>query len=103
MASAESPTVRSLKIKPSVMSCEEEVGIAEDLLVLSMFKEASDASKTILDRLTYAAREPHSVTRKRAAFVWMQAEFAIGSLAQSWQYLEQAFQDDVSTDVATVW
>ena len=82
---------------------EAEVAIAEDLLVLSMFKEAAESSKSLLDRLIYSTAKETGELRKRAAFVWLQAEFATGALQQSWTYLRQAFQDDIGLDLATVW
>ncbi len=103
MALVQEADVGSPKPNLPRMSCEEEVGIAEDLLVLTMFKEAAVASKTTLERLLYSPKDKQNALRKRAAFVWMQAEFATGSLEHSWQHLEQFFHDDVGADVATVW
>ena len=85
------------------MPCEAEVALAEDLLVLSMFEKAAEASKALLDRLMYSSARHIEEVRKRAAFVWLQAEFANGGLQHSWRYLQQAFQDDIGLDLATVW
>ncbi|KAK9838434.1 hypothetical protein WJX84_010820 [Apatococcus fuscideae] len=51
----------------------------------------------------YCAKSKKVEVRKRAAFVWIQAEFASKGLENSWQYLQQVFQVDVSLDVVTVW
>lgn len=85
------------------MPYEAEVAMAEDLLVLSMFKEAAESSKSLLDRLIYSTAKEADELRKRAAFVWLQAEFAAGALQHSWAYLQQAFQNDIGLDLATVW
>lgn len=85
------------------MPCEADVAVAEDLLVLSMFQEAAESSKSLLDRLIYSTAKDTDELRKRAAFVWLQAGFAVGALQHSWTYLQQAFQDDVGLDLATVW
>ena len=87
----------------NTLSSDVEADLAEDLLVLSMFKEAAEASKVLLDRLMYCAKSKKVEVRKRAAFVWIQAEFASKGLENSWQYLQQVFQVDVSLDVVTVW
>ncbi|KAK9836831.1 hypothetical protein WJX74_009156 [Apatococcus lobatus] len=89
-------------MRPAV-PCEAEVALAEDLLVLSMFKEAAESSKALLDRLIYSSLKQTGEVRKRAAFVWLQAEFASGGLQHSWKYLQQAFQDNIGLDLATVW